>query len=320
MCEVFRDGILGRRAMDVIIPNQVLAPPTTQLIQFRHGAAAADRRADQADQPGPAGAAADQHQPADRPVADARHAAGFAGAAAAAARRRRPRRRNPQQHPAAQRDALPHQRGGAAGAGRTPRRRSIQQIAQQLGLTLITQQNLELDRPHRAPSADRRRPLGARRHPRAGGEQHRRGGAAELHLFAGAAGAGRDRAVHREPRRSGAVHDGQAASQRRAPRRVGQQHHRRRDRLRGRSRARRTGRHDLAAVRRHRLGIEGALARHRDGRRHRVARPAARRRAGREDPRGARLQRNVRAPPRARPSTSSRASNGRSARARASST
>ncbi len=42
------------------------------------------------------------------------------------------------------------------------------------------------------------------------------------------------------------------------------------------------------------FGIEGAFARHRHGGRHRLARAAARRRAGREDPRGARLQRNRR--------------------------
>ena len=41
------------------------------------------------------------------------------------------------------------------------------------------------------------------------------------------------------------------------------------------------------------LEVAGALARHRDGGRHRVARPAARRRAGRQDPRGARLQRDA---------------------------
>ena len=87
---------------------------------------------------------------------------------------------------------------------------------------------------------------------------------------------------------------GKLESQRGASRRVRQQHHRRGDRLRGRPRPRRARRHDLATVRRHRFRAEGAFARHRDGGRHRLARAAARHRAGRQDPGGARLQRNVR--------------------------
>ena len=131
MCEIFRNGVFAAGQGDgpiipndgpiipndgPIVPNQVpgaagvFCSSTCRIRQFQ-----AHRRADpadQPDQPGPDGAAADQCEPADPArAADARYAARFAGAAAAAARSTRPRWRNPQQRPAAQRDALPQRRG-----------------------------------------------------------------------------------------------------------------------------------------------------------------------------------------------------------------
>ena len=148
----------------------------------------------------------------------------------------------------------------------------IARIARELGLSVITSENLaSLGR-----TAFRFRitngQIGARDHPAVGAEKLRRDCGAQLRVQADAA-----RRRRRWQGRCRAIHSRQAALGGGAQGRLRQGRHHRRDRLRGRQEAHRAAGRDLRGARHPRREGAAAFPRHRDGGRDRLARPAARR-------------------------------------------
>ena len=228
MCEIFRTGVLAGLPIsgpvipdqvlappsEPIIPNEVQAPPTTQLLQFR------------TEPPQPNDALikltslvqtvqqqtnANQQTNADRQTGPSQTPGAppaCAAAAAAAARRYAgPDGEAPQQRPAAHRERASSQNESRAPHVGEQRRRAptCSSVAQEpLGRTLLAQQSLSALGRTAFRLQRRRRPLGARRHPRAGGQQHRRGGACRTTQYNAGAARCRPR-PRRSPRAQAAI-------------------------------------------------------------------------------------------------------------------
>ena len=290
---IFRDGVFANAVVDAIIPNQVLAPPTTQLLQFRT-------------EPQPPNDALIKltnlaNLTTQQPGITNRQTTGpsqVPGTPPASLAPPRPLRAVPGPDGEIRSNVPPLNETRFLAnevvlhvlANTSPA--SVQQIAQQLGLTLITQQNLS--------SLGRT----AYRLQIGGGRSVREiiRALEAINIIAVAQPNYQYQLVQQVPAAIApfTASRGDPAQYMMGKLQLNDAHrvasattYRRGHRFRGRPRARRTRRHDLAAVSTPPIRSEGAFPRHRDGGRHRVARPAARRRAGREDPGGARLQRNA---------------------------